>query len=68
MYDALSYVWGNQSDPIAIHCGEGVIEVTKNLHIALLHLRDKINPQVLWIDAICKFLHFLPDTSLDPRR
>lgn len=31
----------------------GEIRITKNCHDALLYLRDKTHPQMLWIDSIC---------------
>lgn len=58
-YDALSYVWGDKSNPVSIRCGKGVIKVTRNLHVALLHLRDETVCRDLWVDAICMFLYLL---------
>jgi heterokaryon incompatibility protein (HET) len=58
LYDALSYVWGDESDPESITIigsqGNGSrLSVTVNLYKALLHLRDQIFPRVLWVDAVC---------------
>lgn len=64
-YDALSYVWGDESNPVSIRCGNGVIKVTRNLHVALLHLRDETVCRALWIDAICIFLHLVWDSLID---
>jgi Heterokaryon incompatibility protein (HET) len=52
-YEALSYCWGDAANPIRIYSGNEYIEVTRNLHDALVHLRDVENPRTLWIDAIC---------------
>lgn len=56
-YECLSYVWGLPEDrkPIHIDTGEAVVafEATPNLYEALLHLRDPVFEQILWIDAIC---------------
>ena len=61
-YEALSYVWGSEDDrqTIYIHpldkngsSSTGSLHVTKNLHAALLHLRDRCFDRILWIDAIC---------------
>ena len=52
-YEALSYVWGSSETPQSIFISEGTLQVTPNLHAALLHLRDCGLPRILWIDAIC---------------
>lgn len=52
-YTALSYVWGTTTKPKLIHCNSIPFYVTQNLYSALIHLRDKSWPTVLWIDAIC---------------
>jgi len=64
-YDALSYVWGDKSNPISIRCGKGVVKVTKNLHVALLHLRDETETQYLWVDAICTSFNLGWDSFID---
>lgn len=51
-YEALSYCWGEAANPIRIHSGKEHIDVTRNLHDALLDLRDVENSRTLWIDAI----------------
>ncbi|KAM7211430.1 Heterokaryon incompatibility protein (HET) domain containing protein [Rhypophila decipiens] len=55
-YEALSYVWGKQSDKtnpskILLHGHEHT--VTPNLEAALRHLRGDDRPLLLWVDAIC---------------
>jgi hypothetical protein len=53
IYDALSYVWGSESDPGQVHIGqEGPTPVTKNLLSALKHLRHESEARTLWIDAL----------------
>jgi hypothetical protein len=52
-YEALSYTWGSEEDPVAIHIGEGSLPVTQNLEGALQHFRYLDRPRTLWIDAIC---------------
>ena len=38
-YIALSYAWGDSSDPLPITVNKGVVKVSRNLHSALVHLR-----------------------------
>lgn len=52
-YEALSYCWGDAANPIRIHIGKEYLDVTRNLHDALVRLRDVENSRTLWIDAIC---------------
>jgi Heterokaryon incompatibility protein (HET) len=65
-YEALSYVWGatNTTQRILIEVGDEepgdgldeelvYLEVTVNLHAALLHLRRPNSHRLLWVDAIC---------------
>jgi hypothetical protein len=52
-YEALSYVWGGLNTTQSILIGEKHLDVTHNLHIALLRLRDTTFPRILWIDALC---------------
>jgi hypothetical protein len=53
LYEALSYVWGPPADTKSITLGSKALEVTKNLHAALLQLRDPFIDRFLWVDAIC---------------
>ncbi|KAI1660347.1 HET-domain-containing protein [Daldinia decipiens] len=48
-YEALSYVWGSDKNYTPIYR----ILVTRNLDIALRHLRRDNTPRVMWIDALC---------------
>ena len=52
-YEALSYVWGSQENPVIIHVDGGTLAITRNLAEALPYLRYKDKPRILWIDAIC---------------
>lgn len=56
-FNALSYVWGDAAQQAPIRLGEIEISVTKNLEVALRHLRYHQSRSVedipLWIDAIC---------------
>jgi len=57
-YDALSYVWGDPSKPHPMFVREHNsksgqnLQVTKNLHEALLRLRNCFVERILWIDAV----------------
>src|ERR1700753_1696292 len=53
LYEALSYVWGSTDPPYFINCGNARIRITKNCHEALLRLRKRLKPRMLWVDAIC---------------
>lgn len=51
-FEALSYCWGVRSkDEPKIHIDGQSLSVTKDLHSALLRLRQREKP--IWIDAIC---------------
>ncbi|KAF4437259.1 heterokaryon incompatibility [Fusarium acutatum] len=58
-FEALSYAWGGQSEPVVAtvqgEAGEslGNIKLGKNLATALRHLRYQDKERVLWVDAIC---------------
>ncbi|PWY86557.1 HET-domain-containing protein [Aspergillus sclerotioniger CBS 115572] len=52
-YEALSYVWGAGSKPQSIFINGHTLQVTGNLHAALLHLRDHGLERILWVDAVC---------------
>ncbi|KAH6639674.1 heterokaryon incompatibility protein-domain-containing protein [Boeremia exigua] len=59
LYEALSYVWGDASDPQQIWVKNAEDEhyctfmVTRNLYGALHRLRDADLPRTVWIDAVC---------------
>jgi hypothetical protein len=52
-YTALSYAWGDPgvTTPVLVNGVE--FQVTTNLESAFRHIRDDVNPLVLWTDAIC---------------
>jgi hypothetical protein len=58
-YDALSYVWGDPSNPksIFVENRESTsfedLSVTRNLYSALLRLRHRFIERIIWIDAVC---------------
>ncbi|KAI9147991.1 Heterokaryon incompatibility protein [Paramyrothecium foliicola] len=56
-YEALSYTWGSDQDQETVTVegqnGVSVLYVTPNLAEALRHLRNRDQPRVMWIDAIC---------------
>ena len=52
-YEALSYVWGGSDRPKSIFIDNQYLDVTLNLHAALLRLRDRDIPRIIWVDAIC---------------
>ncbi|KAI3339494.1 heterokaryon incompatibility protein-domain-containing protein [Ustulina deusta] len=53
-YEALSYVWGDLSDPQYIFLeGDKPISVTRSLYSALRSLRLPQSGRKLWIDALC---------------
>ena len=52
-YEALSYTWGGTDKPYEIEINGRRMPVTKNLSLALRHLRYPGRDRILWIDAIC---------------
>ena len=52
-YTALSYVWGDATLIMPINCNGLPIYTTRNLDIALRHLRQTDVAVMLWIDQIC---------------
>lgn len=54
-YEALSYVWGSLENPSYVVVGEEerCIPITRNLDVAMRHLRYPDRPRVMWIDALC---------------
>jgi hypothetical protein len=51
-YDAISYAWGDPNVKRPITIDGGIVEVTKNLHSGLVHLRLKDSSRLLWADAV----------------
>lgn len=52
-YEALSYVWGSPEKPCRIQCDGKTLNITQNLYVALLRLRDRSIAKHLWVDAVC---------------
>lgn len=52
-FEALSYVWGSQFNPLDISLEGRKFWVTRNLESALRHLRLLKKDRILWIDALC---------------
>jgi len=52
-YEALSYVWGDDTTRFRVAVDNSPFFVTPNLYSALRHLRLKDRDRVLWIDALC---------------
>jgi hypothetical protein len=52
-YTALSYTWGMKTSLSTVSVNGYRLEVTKNLEIALRHLRLIDDTKTLWIDALC---------------
>lgn len=52
-YEALSYVWGDQTRKNTIQCNGAELRITKSLYVALRQLRYKDKCRSLWVDAIC---------------
>lgn len=52
LYEALSYVWGSEKKTQSIKLNGCTLNVTKNLHTALIHLRNRQLERILWVDAI----------------
>lgn len=53
LYDALSYVWGCGEKVQALSTSHGSLPITENLYVALLSLRDRSFPRIIWVDAVC---------------
>lgn len=52
-YSALSYVWGSPEPVDTVTMNDKAVRVTKNLHSALLHVRQASSSVTLWVDALC---------------
>ncbi|PMD21123.1 HET-domain-containing protein [Hyaloscypha hepaticicola] len=63
LYEALSYTWGGSKNPRSISINKQKLDITRNLHAALLRLRDRSFGRILWVDAIC-----IDQSSLEERK
>ncbi|KAH0558888.1 hypothetical protein GP486_004482 [Trichoglossum hirsutum] len=52
-YEAISYVWGSPTITKRITCNGRPLDVTVNLHAALVRLRYPDQDRTLWADAVC---------------
>ncbi|GME28442.1 hypothetical protein DL768_008902 [Neofusicoccum parvum] len=52
-YEALSYTWGDPERAEKLLVEDREVGITKNLHVALLHLRHATDVKALWVDALC---------------
>ena len=52
-YTALSHVWGDASDLVVLLCDGLPFKITRNLHQFLSQLRETMEEQYLWADAVC---------------
>ncbi|KAF1982508.1 hypothetical protein K402DRAFT_340114 [Aulographum hederae CBS 113979] len=64
VYEALSYTWGDRSVTVPLKCNEKRLDVTTNLHAALLHLRTQHGPRTLWVDAVCTNQRNIPERGI----
>ncbi|KAL2131494.1 hypothetical protein VTI74DRAFT_4959 [Chaetomium olivicolor] len=51
-FEALSYVWGAESDHSCILVNSFPFRVTNNLYHALLQMRSQVDDRLIWIDAL----------------
>lgn len=51
-YEAISYVWGKNSDVVQCDCGGKSLFITRNLHEALLQFRLHTKSRILWADGV----------------
>jgi hypothetical protein len=52
-FEALSYTWGDREPCIPVKLDGELVKITKNLGLALQHLRLDDSPRTLWVDALC---------------
>ncbi|KAL2201635.1 heterokaryon incompatibility protein [Sarocladium strictum] len=67
-FEALSYTWGDQKDPLTIDIDGCPISVGRNLFSALHALRYRSQSRFLWIDALCINQKNDPEKSLEVQR
>ena len=51
-YEALSYAWGDTTEEFTSSCDGKELKITKSLHNALSHLRQRDYVRVMWADAV----------------
>jgi hypothetical protein len=52
-FATLSYVWGNINVTREIRCGKERSSITLSLHEALVYIRNRRTPRLLWVDSLC---------------
>ena len=52
-WEALSWLWGAYGDFRDIIVNGKTFKITRNLFIALTHLRQRKSTRLLWVDALC---------------
>jgi hypothetical protein len=52
-YEAISYAWGDPANKIDVLCDGKILMITQSLKNALLRLKLKDRPRIIWADAIC---------------
>ena len=80
-FEALSYHWGDQSDPVSISLSKcrspedpssdvesGSLDIGRNLALALQALRRQDKRRVLWCDSICINQRDLPERAAQVQR
>lgn len=61
-FDALSYMWGDQTNRAYISIDGAPFSISQHLCSTLRALRDPVQPRQLWVDAIC-----INQTDIDER-
>ena len=52
-YEAVSYVWGSESDKCSMICDGSEMKITRNLAAALRRFQLPRDCRILWVDSIC---------------
>ena len=63
-YEATSYVWGHESDPVSISCDGHEMKIGRNIAAALSHFRQGTRTRTLWIDTVCGNHAELPEKNM----
>lgn len=52
-YEAISYVWGDSKEQVAIKCNSQSLSIPVSLHTALKYFRYTDRTRTLWADSVC---------------
>ncbi|KAG8530604.1 uncharacterized protein KY384_004642 [Bacidia gigantensis] len=52
-YEAVSYVWGSEDNPVSLNCDGREMKMTQSLAGALRRFRQEGYARTLWVDSIC---------------